>query len=521
MNDQTNRFETAAQQARRNFEDAHRRFAESDDAAGGRPDNAIGRIRGWSSRKLPGGEKSLWIIIGLILLVLFIWWILPGRTTRPMGPGGMGGPQPVGVAVAQRGPIDVTQNALGTVTPLATVTVRPQVSGQIVRFAFQEGQQVKPGDLLALIDPRSFQASLQQARGQLARDEAALNNARLDLKRQQGLYAAKATSQQALDTQASLVKQYEGAVTSDQANVNSAAINLGYTRVTSPVAGRVGIRLVDVGNFVSAGQTNGIVVVTQLQPISVLFTIPEDSVRPVVARLNSGEEMRVEAYDRTQTNLLATGRLSAVDSQVDTTTGTVKMRAMFDNTDGVLFPNQFVNVRLLVDTLQNQVIVPAAAVQRGSEGTFVFVVKPDKTVAMRTVTIGVQNGDKVAVTKGLNPGETVVTDGADRLREGAEVTIPSGQKVVNVKPAENATELKPGGQADRTAQRAAFFAKLQKSCSADVKKYCADARGFMVMRCLRENEDSLSSECQATMKSMPRRRGGGGGGFGGGPPGGP
>jgi membrane fusion protein, multidrug efflux system len=514
MNDQPNRFETAAQQAKLNFEEARRRF--------GTADRPVGRVRDWASRRLPGGEKALWVVVGLILLAVFVWWLLPGKSAHEMGRG-MGGAQPIGVAVAQRGPIDVTIDAIATVTPLATVTVRPQVSGQIIRFDFQEGQMVKAGDPLAEIDPRSFEASLNQARGQLTRDQAALNNARLDLKRQQALWAAKATSQQAVDTQASLVKQYEGAVISDNANVQAAAINLGYTKVVSPIAGRAGIRLVDVGNFVSAGQTSGIVVVTQLRPISVLFTVPEDDVRKVIARINSGEMMRVDAYDRDKVTKLATGRLSAVDSQVDTTTGTVKLRAMFDNADGVLFPNQFVNVRLLVDTLQNQVVIPSAAVQLGSEGSFVYVVKADNTVTMRTVTTGTTQGNNVAITKGLNPGETVVTDGADRLREGGEVSIPSGQKVADVKAAENATALAPGSQASRDAARAARFAKLQKACEADIKKLCADSPGFRAMRCLRENEDSLSSACQAVMKSMPRRGGSGDppGGPGGPPPGGP
>lgn len=517
MNDQTSRFETAAQQARRNFEEAHNRFAD-DGKTGAK--GAIGRVRDWSARKLPGGEKALWVVVGLVLLGLFIWWLLPGRTT--FNGRGMGGSQPVGVAVVQRGPIDITVNALGTVTPLATVTVRPQVSGQIIRFAFQEGQMVKAGELLAVIDPRSFEASLEQARGQLARDQATLTNARLDLKRQQGLYAAKATSQQALDTQTAQVKQYEGTVAADQANVRVAEINLGYTQVKSPVAGRAGIRQVDVGNFVSAGQSSGIVVVTQLQPISVLFAVPEKNVQTVVRRVNQGDVLPVDAYNQDMTVKLASGRLVAVDSAIDTSTGTVKMRAMFDNEDGQLFPNQFVNVQLLVKTLQNQIVIPSAAVQRGASGNFVFVVQNDKTdpqkktVAMRTITTGEEHGDRVAVVKGLNPGETVVTDGGDRLREGGEVTIPSGQKVQDVKPAENATALT--GQAARDAQRAERFAAMQKACAPDVKKLCADARGFRVMRCLRDNADSVSAECKTAMSSMRRRSGGAGGPPAGGPP---
>jgi multidrug efflux system membrane fusion protein len=331
------------------------------------------------------------------------------------------------------------------------------------------------------------------------------------------LMAAKATSQQTLDTQAATVKQYEGTVKSDMANVKSAQVNLGYTHVTSPVAGRAGIRTVDVGNFVSAGQTTAIVVVTQLEPISVLFTVPEDSVRAVLGRFNSGDVMQVEAYDRGQTVKLATGRLTAIDSQVDTATGTVKMRAMFSNDDGALFPNQFVNVRLLVDTLQNQVVIPSAAVQRGASGTFVFVVKADHTVAMRVITLGAQQGDSVAVKSGLNPGETVVTDGADRLRDGGEVTVPSGQKVSDVKAPEGATSSTGMSEKDRAERRA----KMMAACAPDLKKYCADAKGREMMMCMRENRDSFSDACRAELKKM-RRSGGAGGAPGGGrPPGGP
>jgi membrane fusion protein, multidrug efflux system len=509
MNDQSNRSQSASQL------NGHgsRRIAEAGKAALAKAGTALGGVRGWSSRHLPGGEKTLWIAVGLILLGLFVWAIQPDDSMPSGGGrfGGMMGPQPVGVSVAQRAPIDITLNALGTVTPLATVTVRPQVSGQIVRFAFQEGQMVKAGDLLAEIDPRSFRAALEQAQGQFARDNALLANARIDLKRQQGLAKANATSQQALDTQAAQVKQYEGTVLSDRANVDAAAVNLGFTRVVSPVAGRAGIRLVDVGNFVSAGQASGIVVVTQLQPISVLFTVPEDNIAAIMARVNAGEPMPVDAYDRAQTAKIATGILSAVDSQVDVTTGTVKLRAMFDNSGAILFPNQFVNVRLLVQRLQNQVVVPAAAIQRGAEGTFVFVVKPDKTVAMRTITLGPQQDDRVAIAKGLNPGETVVTDGADRLRDGAQVTIPSGQKVAKVAAAGNATGL-PTASTGREERRA----KLMQACGADLKKYCSDAQGPAMFMCMREKRDSFSDECKSALKAM---RGGhrGGGGFGGGP----
>ena len=456
QSDQTNRFHSASEQARRYFDEAGDFANPYLKKAGGTA------TRGWHwlADNTPGGQRTLWIIVGLIVLVIFVWAIVPSSTTTGQG-AGMNGPQPVGVAVAARGDIDITLNALGTVTPLATVTVRPQVSGQIVRIALQEGQNVKAGDLLAEIDPRSFRAALDQARGQLARDSALLANARLDLKRDQALYASKAVSQQVLDTQTTLVKQDQGVVMSDTANVESAQINLGYTHITSPVAGRVGIRQVDVGNFVSAGQSTGVVVVTQLQPMSVLFTVPEDNIGDIVARMATGDTLAVDAYDRAQTSKLASGKLSAVDTQIDPTTGTVKLRALFDNADESLFPNQFVNIRLLVNTLHDQTVVPAAAIQRGVAGTFVFVVKPDHTIAMRTVVLGAQQGERVAIVKGLNPGETIVTDGGDRLREGAEVTIPSGQKIdAKVAAAENATVIPANAQGGRNAARMALMRKL-------------------------------------------------------------
>ncbi|MBU6297715.1 MAG: MdtA/MuxA family multidrug efflux RND transporter periplasmic adaptor subunit [Alphaproteobacteria bacterium] len=469
--DDVSRFQSASEQARRNFEETRRRF----DTSGGdylkKAGGYVGGVRRWSSQHLPGGEKSLWIVVGIVLLMVFVWAILPGKNATDAGRG-MGGPQPVGVAVAKKGSIDVTIDALGTVTPLATVTVRPQVSGQLLKIDFQEGQRVKAGALLAEIDPRTYQAALDQAKGQLARDSALLANAQLDLKRQQALYNSKATSQQAFDTQAALVKQYQGVVLTDQANVETATINLGYTHITSPVAGLVGLRQVDVGNFVSAGQSAGIVVVTQLQPMSVIFSVPEDNVDSIVSRMNSGAELSVGAYDRDQTTKIAAGRLSAVDSQIDTTTGTVKLRALFDNEDGMLFPNQFVNVRLLVRTLHGRIIIPSSAIQRGTDGAYVFVVKPDHTIQMRTVTLGPQQGDSVSILKGLNVGETVVTDGGDRLRDGAQVTIPSGQKVAKVAPAQNAVAVAPNPQ----EQRRVLFRKMTPAEREQLRGMAPEAR---------------------------------------------
>jgi multidrug efflux system membrane fusion protein len=515
----TGRLASASEQARRSFE-------QTRDYFGGAGDNPYLKQAGdrtrrgwhWVADRTPGGQRTLWIVVGLILLILFVWAIIPGSKTD-LPPGGLGGPQPVGVATAVKGDIDITLNALGAVTPLATVMVRPQVSGVIVQIALQEGQNVKAGGLLAQIDPRSFQAALDQAKGQLARDSASLANARVDLGRDQALYASKAVSQQVLATQAALVKQDEGIVLSDQANVESAQINLDYTHITSPVAGRVGIRQVDVGNFVSAGQTTPIVVVTQLQPMSVLFTVPEDNIGDIVARMASGAVLTADAYDRAQTTKLASGKLVAVDSEIDPTTGSVKLRALFDNADESLFPSQFVNIRLLVNTLHNQTVVPAAAIQRGAEGTFVFVVKPDHTVAIRTVVTGAQQGERVSIVKGLNVGETVVTDGGDRLRDGGEVTIPSGQKVdANVVAADNATAIPAAALSGR---RGAMMALMRKLTPDE----CTKTRSMS-----REDRSAWMKEHRAELLKRPDDPSGGckfggggsGGGFrtgGGGPPG--
>jgi multidrug efflux system membrane fusion protein len=471
----------------------------------------------WGAERVPGGKRTLWILLGLVVLGLVIWRVIPSAQKDTGGRfGGAGGAQAVGVANATSGDMAITLNALGTVTPLATVTVRPQVGGMILKFYFTEGQTVKAGDPLAQIDPRPFQAALDQAKGQLERDRASLNNAIIDLGRQKGLLAANATSKQAYATQAALVQQDQGVVHSDEANVQAAAINLGYTKITSPVDGRVGLRQVDIGNTVSAGQTNGIVVVTQLQPITVLFSLPEDNIGDVMARVNGGAKLTVYAYDRGQTALLATGTLETVDNQIDITTGTVKARAQFDNSKGELFPNQFVNVKLLVDTLHDQTLIPVAAVQRGSDGNFVFVVQPDKTVAQRAITIGPADATHVSVLKGLKPGDTVVVDGADRLRDGSEVTLPNATAPIG-KPSGATATAGGGATDDATARRAKRAAALKQFCSADLAKYCPDKTGRDLFMCLRENRDSFSDPCQAALKKFRRNGGGGGGGGGGGP----
>jgi multidrug efflux system membrane fusion protein len=471
-------------------------------------------VKSWSSEN-PRLSKAVWFLLAIALIVLVVFIFYPPKTTGRRGAINNGA-QPVGVARAVTGDINVTLNALGTVTPLATATVRPQVSGMLIKWNANEGQMVKAGDVLAQIDPRPFQASLDQARGQLARDSATLANAKVDLARYQALQAQNAISGQQVATQAATVKSTEGIVVADQANVETARINLGYTNIVSPVTGRAGIHLVDIGNIVTNGQSQGIVVVTQLQPMSVLFTIPEDNVDRVMTRVHSGATLTVEAWDRSQSRKITDGTLASVDSVVDPTTGSVKLRAMFDNQDNELFPQEFVNVRLLVDTLHDATSVPVAAIQRGADGSFVFVVNADKTVSQRTVKTGVQDGDKIQILDGIKPGDTVVVDGADRLRDGADVEIPAGGKIV--------APSSSGGADDaaRAAKRKQMQEAVGKACADDIKKLCPTAQpGTRESRmCLFQNRDSLSDTCQTAMQEMRRsfggggRRGGGGGGGG-------
>ena len=372
-----------------------------------------------------------------------------GATKR--GPGGPGGGAPLRTPVvavpATQGDIDVIVNGLGTVTPLRTVAVKTRVDGELVRVLFEEGQLVKEGTLLAEIDPRAFQVQLQQAEGQLARDRALLENARLDLERYNTLFQQDSIAKQQVDTQASLVRQYEGAIRMDTSQVENARLQLAYARISAPVSGRLGLRQVDPGNIVHAGDANGIVVITQLEPISVLYTIPQDLLPAMMKRLQSGDVIAVEAWDREQTAKLADGALASADNQVDPQTGTVKLKARFANSDHALFPQQFVNVRMKLDTLRNTVIVPAAAVQRGSQGMFVYVVQPDQTVALRTVKLGPADGQRQAITDGLKPGEQVVTDGTDRLRPGSQVEVASARP--EIKPPAGAPPSKGFGKGRR------------------------------------------------------------------------
>lgn len=379
-------------------------------------------------RYVPGGARTLWIIGGLLILAAVIWAIRPGPQ-KTQNAFGAGGPVPVGVARVSTGDIRVTLNALGAVTPLATVTVKPQVTGILTKITFTEGQMVAAGQMLAEIDPRPYQAALDQAKGTLAHDQAQLDNAKVDLVRYQNLTQQNAISGQTLATQQALVRTDAGTVLADKAAVETAVLNLQYCRITSPVAGRVGIRQVDVGNLMQPGVTTAIVIVTELQPISVLFTLPEDNIPAVLGRVGAGAKLATDAYDREGTTKLASGTLATFDNQVNSTTGTVELRAMFDNSDLKLFPQQFVNIHLLVNTLTNQTTAPVAAIQRGTDGSFVYVVGRDKTVSVRNVTLGPTDNDKVAITSGLQPGDVVVVDGADRLKEGAKVSIPGATKL--------------------------------------------------------------------------------------------
>jgi membrane fusion protein, multidrug efflux system len=375
-------------------------------------------------------SKKRWIFAAIIvLLIAFIWYRHSGAPVKH----GMA-PQAVGVAKAVSGSMPVTLDELGTVTPIATVTVLTQISGYLTQVAFTEGETVTQGQFLAEIDPRPYQIQLEQDEATLAKDTAILGQAQADLARFEQLARQDSISAQQVEDQQYLTRQEEGSIQVDQANIDSAKLNLVYCHIISPVAGRVGLRLVDPGNYVTSGSTTGIAVVTTIAPTTVIFSVAQTDLSPVLVRLGQGATLSATAYASDDTTKLEDGTLDAVDNQVDTSTGMVKLRASFANADNALFPNEFVNVHLLVNTLTNATLVPSQAVQSGAPGSYVYVVKPDDTVGVQTVTTGPTDGTNTVITKGIAPGDVVVTDGVDRLSDGAKVTVaitptamPSGQ----------------------------------------------------------------------------------------------
>jgi multidrug efflux system membrane fusion protein len=382
------------------------------------------RSAGWTFART---HRRLLIVAGVLLGFLLLAWLLKPPSTRPAaGRFAAGGPMPVVTAHATTGDMPITLIGLGTVTPLATVTVQSQISGQIMHIAFKEGQTVKTGDALIQIDPRPYQVALEQAQGALKRDQALLANARVDLDRYQTLFAQDSIAEQQLATQKSLVAQYQGAVLTDQGQIDAAKLNLTYAHIVSPIDGRVGLQQINVGNYVTPAEPNGLVVVTQIKPISVVFTLPEDQIPPLLQQMHGGASLPVTAWDRSNTRQLASGTLQSIDSQIDTTTGTIRLKAQFANDDESLYPQQFVNVVLLLDTLHGATLIPQAGVQRGAPGTYVYVVNADQTVSVRQVTLGPGDANNVSVTAGLKPGDTVVVDGADRLKDGAKVLLRQG-----------------------------------------------------------------------------------------------
>jgi multidrug efflux system membrane fusion protein len=417
----------------------------------------------------PTKPRSGWRVMLALLLVLLVvagivWWTRQqGASEQQAGPGGRRGgssaPMSIVPETVGKGDIGINLNALGTVASLATVTIRTQISGYLIKVVFKEGDEVKKGDLLAEIDSRPYEAALAQQRGQLARDEALLKGAQVDLNRYQGLAAQNAVPRQQLDTTIALVAQDQGTVEADRAMVKAAEVNLAYTKIVSPLDGRVGLRLVDQGNYVTPGDANGLVVITQIQPISVLFTVPEDNLQAISKRLQAGATLPVAALNRSGAAKLADGTLNTFDSQIDPTTGTIKLRAQFPNEARTLYPNQFVNIRLLLDTHKDVVTMSTAGIQRGVPGTFVYLIKDDSTVTVRPVKIGVTDGDRVEVLSGLEPGDRIVIDGADKLREGAKVVVRTEAGAIDPAGAAQAPEGDKGGGGGKRKKRSDGEAK--------------------------------------------------------------
>ena len=394
--------------------------------------------------------KGRWIVAGLVvLLVAFIWWRHSGQQKKSGGPA----PQAVGVAKVISGPMKVTLDELGTVTPLATVTILPQISGYITQIGFTEGQMVSKGQFLVQIDHRAYEIQLEQYQAALAKDEASLGQARSDLARYQKLAAQDSISAQQVSDQTFLAAQDAAAVQSDQANIDSAKLNIAYCHITSPVAGRVGLRLVDIGNYVTSGSSTGLAVVTSVSPTTVIFSVAQQDLAPVLEQLGQGATLAASAYASDDVTKLEDGTLHAVDNQVNTSTGMVKLRADFANTDDKLFPNQFVNVHLLVKTLENATLVPSPAVQEGAPGDYVYLVQPGNKVKVQAVTTGETDGVNTVITKGVKPGDEVVVDGVDRLADGSKIFVAGTEAVTTNGTAETITPVvSPTGKTHRQAQ---------------------------------------------------------------------
>jgi len=392
------------------------------------------------ARAKPPRRRWLWMSLAILLILAlgacFLWWRVAAAKSAAAAKAAAKGPPPIPVVAttSHKGDIAVYYSGLGAVTPLATVTVRTRVDGQLMSVRYREGDTIHEGDLLAEIDDGPYLAALTQAEGQLIRDQAALENARIDLVRYQQLVPQKAIPEQQLATQQATVHQDEGVVKLDQGQIQGAKVNLAYCRISAPVTGRVGLRLVDPGNIVQASDTNGLVVITQMDPISAIFTISEDQLQVVLKKMAGGQKLAVDAYDRDAKTKLAQGSLTTLDNQIDPTTGTLKLRATFQNAKGTLFPNQFVNARMLVQEKRGVTLVSTAAVQRNSQATYVYVVKTDSTVTVRPIIIGTTEGDDSEVTSGLVPGEVIVMTGVDKLQEGTKVKAQIPAAKVPAKP---------------------------------------------------------------------------------------
>jgi membrane fusion protein, multidrug efflux system len=377
----------------------------------------------------PTGRRWwLWVLLISALAAGVYWRVDAAKSPEASAPaaapaGAASRGVPVTAATARQGDMPVYLTGLGSVTAFNTVTVKSRVDGELINVAFREGQFVHQGDLLVEIDPRPYQVQLAQAEGQMARDQAQLKDAKINLERYRDLVEKDFIARQQVDDQAAMVAQLDGGLKVDQAAIDNAKLLLSYSRITAPISGRIGLRLVDAGNMVHASDPNGLLVITQVQPIAVLFTLPEDELPPILTRLHSGDPLITEAYDRAGQTRLATGSLLTIDNQIDQSTGTTRLKAVFPNEDNALFPNQFVNVRLLLDVRKDAIIAPAAAIQRGPQGTFVYVVKPDQTVEVRPVTVGPSAGSEAMFERGLAAGDVVVVDGVDKLRAGAAVQV--------------------------------------------------------------------------------------------------